>query len=268
MSFRVPTLDVSVVDLTVNLAKPATYEEICAAIKKASEGELKGILGYTEDDGRFLRLHRRCPHLHLRREGRHRADRQLCQAGFLVRQRVGLQQQGPACSSSTWLPLIISNRFFERAAREGGSFVHLPRCARRRFWVCRAAPGGGFGFAALHPAELSRELPPVGGRITCAFRRAPRVPFRTDEKEPKVRLRTLRRVLRNLREYLASTRRLPPLPTGTLAEGSIQVAALPTGDGGRANPSGARSRAAFPASGAARPPTGPSPEPSAPPRCS
>ena len=50
MSFRVPTLDVSVVDLTVNLKKAASYEEICAAMKKASEGELKGILGYTEDD--------------------------------------------------------------------------------------------------------------------------------------------------------------------------------------------------------------------------
>ena len=50
MSMRVPTLDVSVVDLTVNLSKPATYEEICAAMKAASEGELKGILGYTEDD--------------------------------------------------------------------------------------------------------------------------------------------------------------------------------------------------------------------------
>ena len=50
MSFRVPTLDVSVVDLTVNLAKPATYAEICEAIKKASEGELKGILGYTDED--------------------------------------------------------------------------------------------------------------------------------------------------------------------------------------------------------------------------
>ncbi|MCC8195076.1 MAG: type I glyceraldehyde-3-phosphate dehydrogenase [Deltaproteobacteria bacterium] len=50
MSFRVPTLDVSVVDLTVNLKKPAKYEEICAAIKKASEGELKGILGYTTDE--------------------------------------------------------------------------------------------------------------------------------------------------------------------------------------------------------------------------
>ena len=49
MSMRVPTLDVSVVDLTVNLAKPATYDEICAAMKAASEGELKGILGYTED---------------------------------------------------------------------------------------------------------------------------------------------------------------------------------------------------------------------------
>ena len=49
MSMRVPTLDVSVVDLTANLEKPATYEEICAAMKKASEGELKGILGYTED---------------------------------------------------------------------------------------------------------------------------------------------------------------------------------------------------------------------------
>ncbi len=49
ISMRVPTLDVSVVDLTVNLAKPATKEAICAAMKKAAEGELKGILGYTED---------------------------------------------------------------------------------------------------------------------------------------------------------------------------------------------------------------------------
>jgi glyceraldehyde 3-phosphate dehydrogenase len=49
MAFRVPTADVSVVDLTVNLAKPASYEEICAAMKEASEGELAGIMGYTED---------------------------------------------------------------------------------------------------------------------------------------------------------------------------------------------------------------------------
>ncbi|MGI6038800.1 MAG: type I glyceraldehyde-3-phosphate dehydrogenase [Clostridiales bacterium] len=49
MSMRVPTVNVSVVDLTVNLEKPASYDEICAAVKKASEGELAGILGYTED---------------------------------------------------------------------------------------------------------------------------------------------------------------------------------------------------------------------------
>ena len=49
ISMRVPTLDVSVVDLTVNLEKPATKEAICAAMKEAAEGELKGILGYTED---------------------------------------------------------------------------------------------------------------------------------------------------------------------------------------------------------------------------
>ena len=50
MAFRVPTLDVSAVDLTVTLNKPASYEEICAVMKKESEGSLKGILGYTEDD--------------------------------------------------------------------------------------------------------------------------------------------------------------------------------------------------------------------------
>ncbi|MDR1332401.1 MAG: type I glyceraldehyde-3-phosphate dehydrogenase [Tannerella sp.] len=50
MSLRIPTLDVSVVDLTVNLAKPTSYEDIKTAMKAASEGELKGILGYTEDD--------------------------------------------------------------------------------------------------------------------------------------------------------------------------------------------------------------------------
>lgn len=49
MSMRVPTSDVSVVDLTVELKKPTKYEDICAAMKAASEGELKGVLGYTED---------------------------------------------------------------------------------------------------------------------------------------------------------------------------------------------------------------------------
>ena len=50
MAFRVPTLDVSVVDLTVNLAKPATYAEICAAMKEASETYLNGVLGYADED--------------------------------------------------------------------------------------------------------------------------------------------------------------------------------------------------------------------------
>jgi len=50
MSFRVPNPDVSVVDLTCRLEKPASYEEICKAIKDASEGAMKGIMGYTEDE--------------------------------------------------------------------------------------------------------------------------------------------------------------------------------------------------------------------------
>lgn len=50
MSFRVPTLDVSVVDVTFRLAKEASYDEIKAAVKEVSEGEMKGILGYTEED--------------------------------------------------------------------------------------------------------------------------------------------------------------------------------------------------------------------------
>ncbi|KMZ72760.1 Glyceraldehyde-3-phosphate dehydrogenase (phosphorylating) [Zostera marina] len=50
MAFRIPTVDVSVVDLTVRLEKPASYEQIKAAIKAESEGKMKGILGYTEED--------------------------------------------------------------------------------------------------------------------------------------------------------------------------------------------------------------------------
>ena len=50
MAFRVPTIDVSVVDLTCNLERPTTYEEICAAMKKAAEGELKGIVEYVDED--------------------------------------------------------------------------------------------------------------------------------------------------------------------------------------------------------------------------
>merc|ERR1712154_137294 len=50
MSFRVPTVDVSVVDLTVRIEKSASYKEVCNAIKQASEGEYKGVMGYTEDE--------------------------------------------------------------------------------------------------------------------------------------------------------------------------------------------------------------------------
>ncbi|MCY1535986.1 Glyceraldehyde-3-phosphate dehydrogenase A [compost metagenome] len=50
MSFRVPVADVSVVDLTVRLEKPASYQQIKDAMKAASEGELKGVLGYTEEE--------------------------------------------------------------------------------------------------------------------------------------------------------------------------------------------------------------------------
>ncbi len=50
MAFRVPTLDVSVVDLTVNLGTEASYDEICATLKAASEGEMKGVLAYTDED--------------------------------------------------------------------------------------------------------------------------------------------------------------------------------------------------------------------------
>ncbi len=49
MAFRVPTADVSVVDLTVKLEKSTTYEDVCAAMKKASETSMKGILSYTEE---------------------------------------------------------------------------------------------------------------------------------------------------------------------------------------------------------------------------
>ena len=50
MSLRIPTADVSLVDLTVRLEKPAKYEEICAAMKAASEGPMAGVLGYTDED--------------------------------------------------------------------------------------------------------------------------------------------------------------------------------------------------------------------------
>merc|ERR1712029_800624 len=92
MAFRVPTPDVSVVDLTVRLEKEATYAEICAKLKEASETSMKGILGYTEDmvvSTDFLGDNRSS----ISRQGWDSVVRDLCQAGLLVRQRERILQQ-------------------------------------------------------------------------------------------------------------------------------------------------------------------------------
>ena len=88
MSMRIPAPDVSVVDLTVRLEKAATYDEICAAVKAASEGPMKGILEYVDDEVVSSDFR-----TDVRRQGRYRPQRQLRQARRLVRQRVGLLQQ-------------------------------------------------------------------------------------------------------------------------------------------------------------------------------
>ncbi len=94
MSFRVPTSDVSVVDLTVELIKEASYEEICAAMKAASEGAMKGVLGYTDDKVVATDFRGESCTSRVRRRGRHRAGQDLRQGRGLVRQRVGLLLQG------------------------------------------------------------------------------------------------------------------------------------------------------------------------------
>ena len=94
MAFRVPTSDVSVVDLTVELDKPASYKDICAAMKAASEGPMKGVLGCHHRQSGCHRLPWRELHLHVRRRRRHRPGRHLCQGRGLVRQRMGLFLQG------------------------------------------------------------------------------------------------------------------------------------------------------------------------------
>ena len=93
MAMRVPSADVSIVDLTCRLEKGATMDEICAAVKAAAEGPMAGVIEYVDDEGRLQRLPHRRPHLHLRRQGRHQPEPQLRQARRLVRQRVGLLQQ-------------------------------------------------------------------------------------------------------------------------------------------------------------------------------
>jgi glyceraldehyde 3-phosphate dehydrogenase len=86
MAFRVPTQDVSVVDLTVRLENGASYEEICACIKEASEhGELKGIMGYTDGRRGLRGLHRGRPLVRLRRQGGHLAVEGFREARLVVR---------------------------------------------------------------------------------------------------------------------------------------------------------------------------------------
>merc|ERR1712025_455325 len=89
MAFRVPTIDVSVVDLTCELEKATTYEEICAEIKRRSEGDMKGFLGYCDEP--LVSTDFETPHLqHLRCQGRHHVGPNLREGRRVVRQRVGL----------------------------------------------------------------------------------------------------------------------------------------------------------------------------------
>ena len=90
MAFRVPTPTVSVVDLTVKTVKETSYAEICAAMKKASETYLKGILALHRRRSGQQRLHSRRALEHLRRRQRHRVEQELLQTRELVRQRMGL----------------------------------------------------------------------------------------------------------------------------------------------------------------------------------
>ena len=94
MAFRVPTSDVSVVDLTVELVKEASYEDICKAMKAASRGRDEGRARLHRRQGGGHRLPRRGLHQRLRRRCRHRAGQDLRQGRGLVRQRVGLLEQG------------------------------------------------------------------------------------------------------------------------------------------------------------------------------
>merc|ERR1711953_1623953 len=89
MALRVPTIDVSVVDLTVELEKPTTYEEICAEMKLRSEGDMKGYLGYT-DEPLVSTDFETCPISCTLFQSRYHVGPNLCEGRLLVRQRVGL----------------------------------------------------------------------------------------------------------------------------------------------------------------------------------
>lgn len=96
MSLRVPTLDVSVVDLTVRLEKSASYDEIVAAVRRASENEMKGILGFTDLPLVIKLFSTKHLRRRVRRQSGNHAKSQLCQVGCLVRQRIRLFRNGAA----------------------------------------------------------------------------------------------------------------------------------------------------------------------------
>ena len=99
MSFRVPTSDVSVVDLTCELVREASYRDICAAMKQASEGALKGVLGYTDEEVVSTDMRgESCTSVFDAKAGL-QLDPDLREADRLVRQRVGLLQQAPHYST-------------------------------------------------------------------------------------------------------------------------------------------------------------------------
>ena len=122
MAFRVPTADVSVVDLTCRLAKPAGYDEIKAAMKAASEGPMKGIMGYTEDDVVSTDfIGESCTCVFDAKAGIALNDK-LREAGCLVRQRVGLLLQGARSANAHGscrqrFKGVVRARYFSRAPK-------------------------------------------------------------------------------------------------------------------------------------------------------
>jgi hypothetical protein len=102
--FRVPTSDVSVVDLTVELNKEATYKDICAEMKAQSEGALKGVLGYTEDKVVATDFRGETRTSVFDADAGIALDKHLRQGRELVRQRVGLLQQVPGDGARSHVP--------------------------------------------------------------------------------------------------------------------------------------------------------------------
>ncbi len=139
MSFRVPTSDVSVIDLTVELVKEASYAGDLRRDEGAVPGRDEGRARLHRGQGRLDRLPRRVDDLGVRRRGRHRARRHLRQGRRLVRQRVGLLEQGRSrwrASSPRRTPDAASARANEKGARGPLSFLRA-NAQRQPRWPCQ-----------------------------------------------------------------------------------------------------------------------------------